>query len=283
MSSPRNTNCCCKWNNDFTISVFINQYIFSKMALSNNKTIKQTNIKETLIMKILSRDSLQLGGFAGIQEHRLVTDSRIFGGRKKPETSEGLGNMVYLADARYNPNGESGMPPHSEIDVISVIIAGRVSHEGSMEHGKDLFAGDVQVQRAGGEGFEHNEINPDNSKNRMLQVWALPEVKGQPASYKSYTPELDGVTRIYGGSKNQSNTFDNHTIIDIVHLKSCKSMRLNRGQLSYVITGDAVITELQNTKSDGKYNVKEGDLIRSRDAKITAMNNLHMLVVSQQT
>lgn len=234
-------------------------------------------------MKILSRDSLQLGGFAGIKEHRLVTDSRIFGGRKKPDTSEGLGNMVYLADAQYNPNGESGMHPHSEIDVISVIIKGKVSHEGSMEHGKNLFAGDVQVQRAGGEGFEHNEINPDNSKNRMLQVWVLPEVKGQPASYKSYTPELDGVTRIYGGSKNQSDTFDSHTIIDIVHLKSGKSMRLKHGQLSYVITGGAVITELQNIQSNGSYNVKEGDLIRSRDAHITAMNNLHMLVVRQQT
>lgn len=54
----------------------------------------------------------------------------------------------------------------------------------------------MQVQRDGGEGFNHNEINPDDSKNRMLQVWALPEIKGQPASYKFYSPKLDGVTRI---------------------------------------------------------------------------------------
>jgi redox-sensitive bicupin YhaK (pirin superfamily) len=233
-------------------------------------------------MKILSRDSLELGGFAGIQEHRLVTDSRVFGGRKKPQTSEGLGNMVYLADAQYNPNGESGMHPHSEIDVISVIIKGRVSHEGSMEHGKDLFAGDVQVQRAGGEGFDHNEINPDNSKNRMLQVWALPEVKGQAASYKSYTPTLDGVTRIYGGSKSQLVTFDSKTLIDIVHLKPGKTITLKGTQLTYVITGDANISELKNSQSDGKYKVKEGDLIRSRDGKITAVTHLHMLVVNQQ-
>ena len=233
-------------------------------------------------MRILSRDSLQLGGFAGIQEHRLVTDSRIFGDRKKPETSQGLGSMVYLADAQYLPNGQSGMHPHSEIDVISVIIEGRVSHEGSMEHGKDLFAGDVQVQRAGGEGFNHNEINPDNSKNRMLQVWALPETKGQPASYKSYRPKLTGATRIYGGSKSQSETFDSHTIIDIVHLKAGKSITLDSGHLSYVIAGEAVLSEPKNTKKQGNYNVKEGDLIRSRDVKITAMAHLHMLVVNQQ-
>ena len=121
-------------------------------------------------MKILSRDALKLVGFAGIVEHRLVTDSRIFGKHKEPETFEGLGNMVYLADAQYKPFGSSGMHPHSEIDVISIIIDGRVSHEGSMEHGKNLVAGDVQVQRAGGNGLSHNEINPDNGNNRLLQV-----------------------------------------------------------------------------------------------------------------
>lgn len=233
-------------------------------------------------MNILSRELLQLGGFAGTKEHRLVTDTRIFGKHKTPETSEGLGNMVYIADAQYNPEGESGMHPHSEIDVISVIVEGRVSHEGSMEHGKDLFAGDVQVQRAGGEGFEHNEINPDNGKNRMLQVWALPVVKGQPASYKSYTPKLAGVTRIYGGTKNQSDTFDSHTMIDIVHLKAGENISLDGEQLFYVITGEATINERQNINDSGLKHIKTGDLIRSRDANITATNSIHLLVVSQQ-
>tara|TARA_R110002167_G_scaffold274217_4_gene480312 strand:+ start:289 stop:993 length:705 start_codon:yes stop_codon:yes gene_type:complete len=233
-------------------------------------------------MKILSRSSIPQGGFAGIREHRLVTDSRLFGDHKKPETSEGFVNMVYLADAQYNPKGESGMHPHSEIDVISIIVEGRVHHEGSMEHGKNLVAGDVQVQRAGGEGFSHNEINPDNGKNRMLQVWALPEKKGQPASYKFYTPSLDGVTRIYGGDENQSNTFSGQTIIDIVHLKVGKSMELVGEQLSYVIAGEATFSEASNNNEYSVHNAKDGDLIRSTDIKVTANHNLHLLVVSQK-
>lgn len=233
-------------------------------------------------MKILSRGSLPLGGFAGIQEHRLVTDSRIFGNHKKPDTFEGLGNMVYLADARYKPKGESGMHSHSEIDVISVIIDGRLSHEGSMEHGKYLVAGDVQVQRAGGEGFSHNEINPDEGENRMLQVWVLPEIKNQPASYRFYTPQLDGVTRIYGGDNAaQTDTVDSSTIIDIVHLRQGKSMILASEQLSYVIAGQAKFTELHNNVGY-KRNVKEGDLIHSEDAEVIARDDLHILVVSNR-
>ena len=232
-------------------------------------------------MEILSRDSLALGGFAGIVEHRLVTDSRIFGERKKPETFEGLGNMVYLADAQYNPFGSSGMHPHSETDVISIIIDGRVSHEGSMEHGKDLVAGDVQVQRAGGEGFSHDEINPDNDKNRMLQVWALPEDEGQRAAYKAYTPKLDGVTRIYGGDKSQDDTFDSHTIMDIVHLKAGNNLELNNETLIYIITGEAEISEQDNGENNAMSRIVNGDLVRSTAAKVSAINDVHFLVVGQ--
>ena len=232
-------------------------------------------------MEILSRDSLALGGFAGIVEHRLVTDSRIFGERKKPETFEGLGNMVYLADAQYNPFGSSGMHPHSETDVISIIIEGRVSHEGSMEHGKDLVAGDVQVQRAGGEGFSHDEINPDNGKNRMLQVWALPEEKGQPAAYKAYTPKLDGMTRIYGGEKSQDDTFDSRTIMDIVHLKAGNNLDLDNDTLIYVITGEAEIAEQENGENTAINSIVNGDLVRTTAANVSAINDVHLLLVSQ--
>jgi len=231
-------------------------------------------------MKILSRDSLTLGGFAGIKEQRLVTDSRVFGKRKKAEAFEGLGNMVYLADAQYNPFGSSGMHPHSEIDVISIIIDGRVSHKGSMENGKNLVAGDVQVQRAGGEGFSHDEINPDNQENRMLQVWALPEEKGQRATYKAYTPKLDGTTRIYGGEKSQNDTFDSHTIMDIAHLKVGKNLNINKNTLIYIITGEAEISEQKNGKNSITHKVSNGDLIQSTAVQVSAASDLHLLIIS---
>ena len=90
-------------------------------------------------MQVLSKKSLPLGGFAGLTEHRLVTDRRVFGGRKAPNTFDGLGNFVYLADAQFNARGETHMHSHKEIDVISIMVAGRVSHEGSLELGQSLM------------------------------------------------------------------------------------------------------------------------------------------------
>lgn len=64
---------------------------------------------------------------------------------------------------------------HKEIDVISIIVEGGINHEGSLKHGQSLGTDQAQAQRAGGEGFSHNEINPDNKKNRLIQLWVLPE------------------------------------------------------------------------------------------------------------
>lgn len=227
-------------------------------------------------MHILSKNTLTLGGFAGLREHRIVTDTRLFGQRKSPEASEGLGSFVYLADAQFNPHGETGMHSHMEIDVISVMIDGQVSHEGSLKNGQGLEEGDVQVQRAGGEGFSHNEINPNNQKNRMIQLWALPEEKGQPAGYKYYSPKAQGVTRIYGGSREQSDTFDSSTIIDIVKLETGKSIQLSNDSLTYVTDGNAEFVE-----ENDRQTVQDGDLIRSTNSEVKAITPLSLIVVHQ--
>ena len=54
-------------------------------------------------MDILKYDDLHQGGFAGLLERRFVTDSRLFGERKKAGVADGIGNFVYLADANFNP------------------------------------------------------------------------------------------------------------------------------------------------------------------------------------
>ena len=163
-------------------------------------------------MQILHKDNLPLGGFAGLKEHRLVVD-KLVGGRD--DTWDGLGNFVYLADAYFDPHGETKMHSHRELDVISVMIDGDIKHEGSLEHGASITAGQVQVQRAGGEGFKHNEINPSSSKNRMIQLWVLPENHGEAAGYKLYDVEQDKLTQIYGGTKDQSTTFDSQTVLEV--------------------------------------------------------------------
>ena len=56
---------------------------------------------------ILPRDDLQQGGFTGLTENRLVMGFKAFGHHTNPDSWPGIGNFVYLADAKFNPYGET--------------------------------------------------------------------------------------------------------------------------------------------------------------------------------
>lgn len=219
------------------------------------------------MMQVLHKGSLHLGGFAGLKEHRLVVDKRVGG---NDDTWDGLGNFVYLADAYFDPYGETRMHPHRELDVISVMIKGSINHEGSLEHGSSISEGQVQVQRAGAEGFRHNEINPSSCKNRMIQLWVLPENHGEAAGYKLYDVEQDKLTQIYGGSKNQSATFDSHTVLEVGNFSKDKDIKKDGDFLVYMTGGTALLNEV---------NVKDGDLIRGTDLHFKATSDNAQIII----
>lgn len=222
-------------------------------------------------IEILKRDSLREGGFAGLKEHQLVKAPGVFGSNENQDGSwPGLGNFVYLADARFMPHGETRMHSHREIDVISIMVDGRIDHQGSLQHGNNLSANDVQVQRAGAEGFSHNEINPDNDWNRMLQLWVQPEVPGQAATYKVYTPVAGELSRIYGGANNEETDFPAKTKIDVAILSATQQVEVNETCLAYLARGNGLINEKP---------VAEGDLVRAGSIKFTAADDALFIIV----
>jgi redox-sensitive bicupin YhaK (pirin superfamily) len=221
-------------------------------------------------MELLKFDDLPQGGFAGLREKRFVTDSRVFGARKNPVAVEGIGNFVYLADANFMPNGETGLHPHREIDVISVMVAGRISHAGSLEHGQNLDTGAVQIQRAGAEGFSHNEINPDDQENQMLQIWVLPDEAGEPAGYKVFQPAPGERTHVYGGPKDQQDTFYSKTSIDVANLRTGETVSQPGEVMAYLSKGSGLV--------NGQPIVAR-TLMRASDIKFTADDESQLIVI----
>jgi redox-sensitive bicupin YhaK (pirin superfamily) len=221
-------------------------------------------------VEIIHRDDLHRGGFAGLRETRMVMDQRVFGNRAESGTWNGLGNFVYLADAKFLPKGETHLHKHREIDVISVIVEGRIAHEGSLEHGQEMHAGHVQAQRAGGEGFSHNELNPDDAENRMIQLWVLPERAGDAASYKLYEPQEGELKQIYGGTVDQDETLDGHTLIDVGVLTPEQSISIAGPYTAYITLGEGIVDD--NV-------VREGDMLRGEDLELTASVATRLIVV----
>jgi len=225
-------------------------------------------------MEILHKKNIARSGFAGIREHQMVKESSVFGRKPLNDKSwDGIGNFVYLSDANFIPKGETGMHPHREIDVISFMVKGRVLHEGTLEHGKILDENEIQIQRSGGEGFYHNEINPDSIENRMIQMWCIPEITGQKSDYKKYTLKKNSFTKIYGGDKNSNETFNSHTHIEIGAFSKGAKFSIEQQFLAYITKG---IAHVNNEK------VQDGDFIRGKGLHFEAIEDSQIIMIYEK-
>jgi quercetin 2,3-dioxygenase len=89
----------------------------------------------------------------------------------------GWGALRIWNDDEIAPN--SGFPPHSHInmEIITYVRDGAVTHRDSLGNGGRIAAGDVQVMSAG-TGIKHAEFNLEQQTTRLFQIWIKPGSDG---------------------------------------------------------------------------------------------------------
>ncbi len=75
--------------------------------------------------------------------------------------------------------GKSGFPthPHQDMEIITYVRTGAITHRDSMGNEGRTEAGDVQVMSAG-TGVQHSEFNLEDEETRLFQIWAIPRERG---------------------------------------------------------------------------------------------------------
>jgi redox-sensitive bicupin YhaK (pirin superfamily) len=96
-----------------------------------------------------------------------------------------FGVLRVLNDDIVHPNSGFGMHPHKDMEIISYIVKGEITHEDSMGHKESLQRGEVQYMSAG-TGVLHSEYNHGSEDLRLLQIWILPPQKNMQPLYGSY-------------------------------------------------------------------------------------------------
>ena len=85
------------------------------------------------------------------------------------------------------PGQGFGMHGHRDMEIITVVLAGTLSHRDSLGHEAALQPGEVQYMSAG-TGIRHSEFNPSNTDPvHLYQIWLLPRQTGLPPRYEQRT------------------------------------------------------------------------------------------------
>lgn len=78
----------------------------------------------------------------------------------------------------------SGFPPHghSDMEIITYVRSGAITHEDSLGNKGRTSAGDVQVMSAG-TGVRHSESNVEAGPTTLFQIWIEPRQRGGEPSW----------------------------------------------------------------------------------------------------
>lgn len=81
--------------------------------------------------------------------------------------------------------------PHRNMEILTYVVSGQLSHRDSMGHTRTVGPGQVQYMSAGA-GVSHSEFNASPTQSvHLLQIWIMPHANGLRPTYAEWTAAAD--------------------------------------------------------------------------------------------
>lgn len=160
----------------------------------------------------------------------------------------GFGALRVLNDDRIAP--EAGFPTHShrDMEIVTVVTRGTLTHADTLGNTGTLKAGEVQVMSAG-TGIAHSEYNASPHEFlELFQIWIFPERNGMPPRYAQRRfplPDPGTCVTLAGpeGSREalpmRQNAYVIRATADRVHPLTYSLHGQNQGLYCFVMSGTA--------------------------------------------
>jgi quercetin 2,3-dioxygenase len=92
------------------------------------------------------------------------------------------GNLRVWNDDTIAPQTGFPLHAHQDMEIITYVREGAITHEDSLGNKGRTEAGDVQVMSAG-TGVCHSEFNREDVMTRIFQIWIVPTRTGEPPTW----------------------------------------------------------------------------------------------------
>jgi hypothetical protein len=89
----------------------------------------------------------------------------------------GFGPLRVWNDDTIRPGTGFGMHPHRDMEIVTYVREGAITHKDHLGNEGRTEAGDVQVMSAG-KGIVHGEWNREDTPTTLFQIWIVPHTRG---------------------------------------------------------------------------------------------------------
>ena len=200
---------------------------------------------------------------------------------------DNFGNIRVINEDIISPNSGFSTHSHSNMEIVTIVIRGEITHRDSLNNIGILHEDEIQVMSAG-TGISHSEKNEKNTDCKLFQIWIYPDTQDLKPSYKQIsTKNISGNNLLIDSSKNKCLLFINQDIA----IWRCKYEGLNKKNLPseikkfnwiQIIEGDLLVIDNEN-KSRKILSSGDGlgfEISDIKDIDIQSNNIVDMLLFS---
>jgi redox-sensitive bicupin YhaK (pirin superfamily) len=185
----------------------------------------------------------------------------------------GFGKLRVINDDIVKAGGGFATHPHKDMEIITYVRQGVITHKDSKGNLGRTESGDVQVMSAGS-GIRHSEHNNENIDANLYQIWIEPkELSVQPRWAEAQFPKelvSDKLRLLVSGDKNDKNALFIHQDAKIY------GGRLNQGLvINHSIRENAYILV-----SDGEVEIEGQKMLKGDGAEITDLQNIKISAIN---
>ena len=117
-----------------------------------------------------------------------------FGGYDNPDRVR-WGDLRVWNDDEIAAGSGFPMHPHADMEIITYVREGAITHQDSLGNRGRTEAGDVQVMSAG-TGIRHAEYNLEPVATKIFQIWIMPNRRGEAPTWGAKPfPKADRASR----------------------------------------------------------------------------------------
>ena len=112
----------------------------------------------------------------------------------------GVGALLVWNDDEIAPGRGFDPHPHRDMEIVTYVRSGAITHKDSLGNEGRTEAGDVQVMHAG-TGIVHGEFNVESTATRLFQIWIVPGKRGVTPGWgtRSFPKGADGLVALADG------------------------------------------------------------------------------------
>ncbi len=129
-------------------------------------------------LKIIPADERHFSDMGWLQTYWLFSFSNYY-----DPANMGHGMLRVFNDDVVKPGTGFSTHPHDEMEIITIVLKGEITHKDSMGNGGMIRAGEVQRMSAG-TGLTHSEYNQADQDLHFYQIWIMPDQSGLAPSYE---------------------------------------------------------------------------------------------------